>query len=127
MKYIHNIIHISVSLAFLYVAFLQLNDPDPLYWVVVYILVAFVPIRRLLRKSLAKYGIFTLGLIGAGILMSGPGFLAYMVSHDYASLVGNMTMHKPYVEFAREFLGLIIAATGVIYYTFFSKRSGKPD
>jgi len=41
--------------------------------------------------------------------MSLPGFIDYLASQDYSSIDDRMTGEKPYIEFAREFLGSAIA------------------
>ena len=97
-------------------AYLQFNDPDPLYWVGVYLAVAVV-------AQLKVFGVLTrlvfhlaFGLVLAGLLMSAAGFIDYLRSGDYGALTGEMLTHKPYVESAREFLGLLIACASLAIY-----------
>ena len=108
--------HVVIALVLLYMAYLQFNDPDPLYWVVVYGFIALFPIARLLNRSLRPAAPVAFGIILAGLLIAWPGFVDYLRSGDYASLVGAMTPDKPYVEPAREFLGLVIAGVALSPY-----------
>ena len=108
--------HVIIALVLLYMTYLQFNDPDPLYWVVVYGFVALFPIARLFDRNIGRAAPVTFGIILAGLLIAWPGFVDYLQSGDYASLVGAMSPDKPYVEPAREFLGLVIAGAALIPY-----------
>jgi hypothetical protein len=95
---------------FLALAVIQFNDPDPLYWVVVYGWTAGLPIAAFLEwRWPAGYWV-AVGLGLAGLLHAGPGFLDYLASGEYGSVGESMEAAPPYVESAREFLGLLMAA-----------------
>ncbi len=109
--------HAAVAVLFLIMAAIQLNDPDPAYWVAVYALVAVVPAARVFRRRLPKTSLLAAGMVLAGLLISLPGFIDYLSSGDYSSIGGKMMAVKPYVESAREFLGLLIAAICLSLYS----------
>lgn len=94
----------------LLMGWLQLNDPDPLYWISVYWVAAIVPLRKLLSKPSATGYWIAAGMILSGLLISAPGFLDYLNSGNYGAIAGDMMDNIPYVESAREFGGLAIAA-----------------
>ncbi len=115
MKNIAILLHLSLVVLYFYMAEVQLNDPDPLYWICTYGFAALFPLSRVFGRDIAKFAPFALGLVVAGLLASAPGFLDYLRSGDYSSLTGSMSL-APYVEYAREFLGLIIATVGILFY-----------
>lgn len=108
--------HLMVAALFMLMAAIQLNDPDPLYWCLVYLAVAAVPMLHAFERTQVMFYWVTCGLVSAGMLMSLPGFVDYVLSGDYGSVTGAMTNAKPYIEYAREFLGLVIAAVGLYFY-----------
>lgn len=109
-------VHAIVGLLFVWMAVIQLNDPDPLYWFVVYVMVAIIPGARVLGHRLVTVWLIVLGMVIAGLLMSLPGFFDYLMSGDYSGIGGHMTDEKPYVESGREFLGLMIAVVCLLAY-----------
>jgi len=109
-------VHGTVAILFLVMAVIQLNDPDPVYWFAVYALVAVVPAARIFNRRLPGTSAVAGGMVLAGLLIAAPGFVDYLGSGDYASISGKMMAEKPYVESAREFLGLLIAAVGLFFY-----------
>ncbi len=116
------VVHAIVALVFLTLAAIQLNDPDPAYWVAVYAVVAAVPGARIFGHRSTTTLVFAGGMVLAGLLIAAPGFVDYLASGDYASIGGEMMEEKPYVESAREFAGLLIAAVGLFLYG----RRGRP-
>ena len=102
-------------LLYFYMAEVQFNDPDPLYWVCVCGLAVLFPLCRILKRDIAKCAPFALALVVAGLLESAPGFLEYLQFGNYRSLTGSMSFAS-YVEYAREFLGLLLAGAGLVFY-----------
>ena len=108
--------HGLVAGLYLAMAWLQINDPDPLYWVSAYLLAAWLPACRVLGGDGRRLSAYILGVLLAGVLMSAPGFIDYLLSGDHGSLFDEMSPDRPYVESARELLGLLIALAGVGFY-----------
>jgi len=108
--------HVLVTIVFLVMAAIQLNDPDPVYWFVVYAVVAAVPAGRAFGCQLSVTLAVAGGMVLAGLLISGPGFVDYLASGDYAAIGGKMAGGQTYVESAREFLGLLIAGVCLAVY-----------
>jgi hypothetical protein len=95
-------------------ALLQLNDPDPVIWVMAYGLVAFciaVPPHLSLWRDLSW---LTGGVLLTLALLSFPGFLDYLLSRDPSSIFAEMSPDMPHIEPAREFLGLVIAGAALV-------------
>ena len=98
--------HALVSLPLFAMAALQLNDPDPALWT--YLFTAGVPLVTSLGYRLpVPFGI-ALGLTSACLLVSLPGFTDYLGSGNLTLISTEMTGERPYVESAREFLGVAV-------------------
>ncbi len=109
------IINIILCILFIIFALLQLNDPDGILWFTIYFIVAiiclynnFKPIPRLFlivtMVALLAYAIFHFSL-----------FIDYLKTENKEEIFGEMVYDKPYLEGTREFIGLLIAAFGVMY------------
>lgn len=110
------LVHAVIALFILTMGVIQFNDPDPAYWVTVYVLVAVVPAARVFGRRLPKTSLVAAGMVLSGMMIAAPGFIDYLTSGDYASIGGEMMLAKPYVEAAREFIGLAIAAVALSVY-----------
>jgi len=97
-------------------AALQFNDPDPVYWVVVYGLSAAVPLMHSFGHRAPFLVALTIGMILSGIIYASTGFFDYLRSGDFSSITRSMDGAAQYVEPAREFLGLLIALAITGFY-----------
>lgn len=121
-----NVLHIALVGLLGYVAYLQFNDPDPIFWVTLYTLAALVPLLSIvsLGKTVnrAIIGIAT-GYCLAGLAVSLPGLIEYLQYHmGSESLVQDMSPERPYIEEGREFIGTAFAQAVVVLYWMFGKR-----
>lgn len=108
--------HLGAAGVLILMAGLQLNDPDPLYWIAVYLLAASIPLCQLINiHSTAAYWTAA-GMILSGLLISAPGFTDYISSQNWGAITGEMMDRIPYVESAREFGGLAVAACLMYFY-----------
>jgi len=91
---------------FIVFALLQLNDPDPWGWTVIYLCAAG------LWAAAAKNRVVLWGCVGLAIIVSMwmftllPGFADWIRTGSMSQLFGSLSMDKPYIEESREFLGL---------------------
>ncbi|MEJ8569147.1 transmembrane 220 family protein [Elongatibacter sediminis] len=100
---------------FVLMAAIQLNDPDPVYWVAVYAAVAIVSLAAATGRSMPRFGLIALGVVLAGMLIAAPGFVEYL-RHDYWTEIGGaMRADAPWIESAREFIGLVMAAAALLF------------
>ena len=108
--------HILAAAGLATMAWLQVNDPDPIYWVAVYLIAMLVPLLHLIRRRPRRLYWLATGMIAAGLLISLVGFIEFVRYDNLSALTASMQSH-PRVEAAREFLGLLIAlAVMLIYY-----------
>lgn len=92
---------------FLFAALLQFNDPDPLYWVLIYGgAAAAVSLRALGRLTSFWAGVVIGGAL-AGMSLTAKHMLEWLKSDDLSLVVADMSAAE-YVEPAREFIGLAI-------------------
>lgn len=109
------LINIILGVLFLSFAVLQLNDPDPIIWFSMYMIVAIVSIASNYKSinSLIIWGLIIGYLIYASTYFS--LFLDWLQTEDKNEIFGEMVYEKPYLEGSREFFGLIMAAGALIF------------
>lgn len=108
------IANLLLGLLFIIFAALQYNDPDPLRWMAVYLLVAYVCIAAAFGKyhRSALWGI--LGLVTIWMALCLPDFIAW-VRMGSPNIAAEMKATTPYIENTREFLGLFICWVVVVW------------
>lgn len=109
MTYIAKSIAALFSLTLLAFAAIQINDPDPVIWVIFYCLCAAVPLFLLINKFIRPLFWLTLTLCVIELFLSASGAYNYYLHMDQEPLMQSMNPEKPYIEEAREFLGALIA------------------
>lgn len=79
-------------------ALLQLNDPDPVVWVVAYGLVALCIAAPPHWAAGPGLNWLTAGVLLTLALLSLPGFIGYLTSGDLGSIGGEMSNERPKLE-----------------------------
>ena len=105
-------------------AIIQVNDPDPLYWILVYAGTAIVALAYGLGRHSRFWTGVCLGAVVAGIISTAPGFGEYVTSGNLGSILGEMT-GGDYVENSREFLGLVLALILLVTYSIKGSQSSR--
>lgn len=110
------IINSILFLTFALFAVIQLNDPDPILWFLIYGIVACTFLYAIFKKvpNLFIWGAILGLLIYAGVHFS--YFMDWLQIENKKELFGEMVYEKPYLEGTREFLGLLIAAVALLYH-----------
>ena len=103
------ILNLILAAVFVLFAYFNLNDPDPVGWVLIYFYVAAMCV-------FAAYGRTNKYLLWAGIAASViwmgfllPEFINW-IKMGMPNIAGQMKAETPYIEYTREFLGLAICA-----------------
>src|SRR5687767_4389323 len=117
------IFNFVLAVMFLVFAFLQVNDPDPLLWILIYGIMAVTCI-------LAAFGIYKMKfLVAIAVLFAAysaiyfPGVLEWLGTQNKGDLFSEeMKASHPYIEEAREFLGLMICLAVLVFYIFKARR-----
>ena len=116
------------ALLFLVFAYFQMNDPDSVPWIIIYLVVSGLFWYGLFGKSnpQAALGVGIILLVGM-VLLAG-GTWEFFTNEDGISLSEGMQDDYPYIEEAREFGGLAIACLSVFgLWLAWRKEHGRPD
>ncbi len=96
---------ILFSVLFIWSAYLQLNDPDPIWWATLYLIVAYVGIQAFRWKFNSEL------LIILSILYLSIAINSWMLMTAWEGFVSKgtgMAMKTPNQELAREAMGMVI-------------------
>ena len=110
----------ALGILFLLFGAVQLNDPDPLIWVLAYIIPAIASFT-LTHVKLNKYIFLAIGLfyLVAAISLFPPSLRDWISAEDTSQSFG---MTLPGIEEARESMGLIICFFTFVFFFLYSKK-----
>lgn len=109
MYYVKKLVLLVIFIILCGFTWLQLNDPDAIFWVIIYGVAALVPLLGLVRRSYLPISLIAVALCLMELIMNIPGYYTYWLHHQNEALMQSMNPDKPYIEEAREFLGSLIA------------------
>ena len=111
------IVNLVLCAVFLLFATLQFNDPDPVRWISVYGFVALACGFAALGKSNKALNWVGIGVIAAWMATLFPEILNW-IKLGSPNIAVHMKAETPYIEFTREFFGLMLAglALGWLVY-----------
>ncbi|MCB4798579.1 transmembrane 220 family protein [Tamlana sp. PT2-4] len=108
------VINVLFFIVFVIFALLQINDPDPVLWVLIY---GFVSIL-FLGANFYSYSKWFIWLVVVCLLVYGSFYfssvLDWLQTENKNEIFGEMVYEKPYLEGSREFLGVFIAALALL-------------
>ena len=117
------IVHIILAFMFLAFAALQINDPDPFLWILIYgamvviCVMAFFEVynKRVMIILALCYIVYCVILL--------PGVTEWLAQENKSVLFDDvLKMEFPYIEESREFLGLLICLLVLAFYLVRSMR-----
>src|SRR5688500_3225285 len=113
------ILNLILALMFLSFAFVQINDPDPVMWILFYVVMATLCIMAAFKYYPRKFIAAILALYlayGVYTLIYHRGVLEWLQSDNKSDIFDDVKkMENLYIEESREFLGLIICI-GVLVF-----------
>jgi hypothetical protein len=113
-----------LAIMFLLFAVVQFNDPDPILWISIYVVMAAICVMAALNRYIKPVMWFLLGAFFAYACFLYPGVKEWIAQPDLSILFDDvMKMQYPYIEESREFLGLIICLIVLLVQLFRSKNS----
>jgi Transmembrane family 220, helix len=113
----------AICLMFLLFAGWQYNDPDPWLWGPIYGFVALVYGMAAMGKSLPRRVLWAaIGLLGAFSAFYLPDFWNWLQMGS-PSITETMKAEQPWVEFTREFLGLLICILALGWRLYIPKKN----
>ncbi len=106
-----------LTVLFLLFALVQINDPDPWKWVLLYGIVALI-------SGFAYFGIYRRWVILGGLAIClieligiFPDFTSW-INQGMPNIAKSMKTDEPHIELTREFLGLAICIAALSYHYF---------
>lgn len=120
MNRIHTFFHWLVLILFIIFALLQLNDAGPIPWIIAYSWVSFVAAMKLFdRIRPAERTILLISLISTLFYLGWAAIwfpdVLHWIELGMPSITGSMSAETPYIEYVREFMGLLICASSMAY------------
>jgi Transmembrane family 220, helix len=117
------ILNVFFALLFLLFAFVQINDPDPILWILIYLLMVAFSFMAFFEKYFSKLMWAVMAAYAVYLVLLFPGMMDWVNSTDRSLLFDDLAkMQYPYIEEAREFLGLVICMLVLGFYLFRSKK-----
>jgi len=110
-----------LALIFVLFAYWQLNDPDALTWVIVYLLVASVSGYAVFEKIDRRILLFLVTMFLIYTLSYTP-YIIDWIQQGMPSIAEEMKAATPYIEYTREFFGLLISLCVIVYHYYFSYK-----
>ena len=102
-------LYVAFAAIFLLFAFVQINDPDPLLWILIYGIMAVTCILAAFRLFFKPFLLVLLIVYVAYSTVFYSGVVEWLKQPDRSILFDDvLKMQYPYIEEAREFLGLVI-------------------
>jgi len=114
-----------LALIFLLFAFVQINDPDPILWILIYGNMAVLCVLAMFKMrfiywlgaSMILYSIYAALLVNSA--------WQWFLSPDRSLLFDDLAkMQNLYIEETREFLGLVICIVVLIFHILSNRRKG---
>lgn len=121
------IVNLILAVMFLLFAFVQINDPDPALWILIYGLMAVVCIMAAFNYY-SKIALIILAVLylGYSVILI-PGLREWLAQDDRSMLFDDIAkMQHLYVEESREFLGLMICVIVLIIQLVRARAYKKP-
>ena len=118
------VLNFIIAALFLLFAFVQVNDPDPILWIIIYGAMAVLAVLAMFNIYPRTIIIILLVVFIGYSLVYLPGVGEWLSQENKLDLFDDVAkMNHMYIEEAREFLGLWMCILVLIFYFI---RSRKP-
>ena len=119
------IFNIVFAILFLLFTYVQFNDPDPLLWILIYgAMVAVCGLAAFNKYYRIVYIVLLVLFVGLSTMYI-PSVLVWLQQEDKTALFDEVAkMEHLYIEESREFLGLMICVTVLIFYLVKTRKVG---
>ena len=107
--------NLILFILFVIFAILQLNDPDGLLWFSIYFIVSLICLYNTFRAIPKSILILSITVLITYSAFHFSLFIDYLHTENKEEIFGEMVYDKPYLEGGREFIGLLLAALGIMY------------
>jgi hypothetical protein len=117
------IVNLILAVMFLVFAFVQINDPDPFIWILIYGSMAVTCVLAAFNMFYRVPLFILLGIYIAYSFVFFEGVMEWFRQDDKSVLFDDvMKMQHPYIEESREFLGLMICIIVLIIHIILSRK-----
>jgi hypothetical protein len=117
------ILNFVLAAMFLLFAFVQINDPDPVLWILIYGAMAVLAILAMFNLHPRRIILILLVLFAAYSMVYAEGVMEWLRQEDKGALFDDVAkMEHLYIEQAREFLGLWVCIIVLIFYFIRSRK-----
>jgi len=117
------ILSFTLAVMFVIFAFLQINDPDPVHWILIYGAMAVICIMAGFEYYPKKIMILLFLIYTGYSIVFIPGVQEWMQQRDKGVIFDDLAkMEHPYIETSREFLGLWICNAVLILHFIRSRK-----
>ena len=116
---VYRILSLGFALLFGSFALLQLNDPEPMGWLLVYMITALIHVRA------AQNYLYMLPSISGAIGTSVAAVIFW--PSEYQGIAGVMKTELPQIELARESLGLALVSISLLFLSIRAYRKRALD
>lgn len=122
------VFNLFFCILFVVSAGLQYNDPDPQLWIPIYLIAAFIAYKAFRKKFLPRFSLvfgFLIFIYSIYLFFDKYGFLTWLFDHNAENIAGSMKASTPWIEETREFFGLLIIITLILFNYFISLFNSK--
>lgn len=118
------VLNLVLAALFLLFAFVQINDPDPALWILIYGLMAVACILAAFRYYyLTALVVLLVAYVGYSFVFV-SGMIEWLRSEDRSLIFDDLAkMQYPYIEESREFMGLWICILVLVMHLFSARTA----
>jgi hypothetical protein len=118
------VVNFILAIMFMGFAFLQLNDPDPVIWILIYGVMAVFCVMAMFDFYSRKALIAVLLIYTAYSFFYIPGVIEWLQHDKRSALFDDVAkMEHLYIEESREFLGLLICIAVLAVYLYRARKT----
>ena len=119
------VLNLVLAVMFIVFAFVQINDPDPVLWILIYGVMAVACVLAAFGYYYTKARLVILVAFIAYSFVFFSGVAEWMGSENKSLLFDDIAkMQYPYIEESREFLGLFICICVLIMHLIHARSRG---
>ena len=122
------IFNIIWAILFVLFAALQYNDPDPYIWIPIYMYAAvlcWLAFKGKYYPNAYLIGMVIYAIYAVYLIFTPDGVIDGIQKHDAEGITKTMHAETPWIEDAREFLGLLILIVVLLIDLIYAKRKGR--
>jgi hypothetical protein len=120
--------NIIFAILFVLFAALQYNDPDPYVWMPIYLYAAvlcWLAFKGKYYPNAYIFGILIYAIYATWLVFTPDGVIDWVEKHNAEGITKTMHAEKPWIEDAREFLGLLILIVVLLIDFIYAKKRNR--